>query len=214
MDSFVPRSINDVVGQITGIHKSLPERPKVEEIEAAKTLIRQVEVEDQARLDAIGKQSKSLEVSDELFLILQEMQKKFVCFKSNEQKREALRLLDIESVHYVFDEMIQRASRCLEMSSGLNLSYQSGVSNSVGGFVDSGLFSVDSLVVRQSLGAVCEKESVRGGGEMFSRDDSYVKKAKSSFYGDGVRVGEMLSVQIVDSSLKTVVSSGMFLLLN
>jgi hypothetical protein len=61
----------------------------------------------------LGKQSKGNDVPDELFMILQEMQKNFVYFQSNEQKREAFKLLDLENVHSLFDELIQRASDCV-----------------------------------------------------------------------------------------------------
>jgi hypothetical protein len=95
------------------IHRSLPVRPGIDEVEAAKGLILNVEKEDQIKFESIGKQSKGNDVPDELFMILQEMQKNFVCFQSNEQKREAFKLLDLENVHSLFDELIQRASDCV-----------------------------------------------------------------------------------------------------
>jgi hypothetical protein len=44
-----------------------------------------------------------------------------------------------------------------------------------------------------------EKEPTRSA-ELFTRDDSYVKKAKSSLYSD--RIGVSSTPQIVDSTLK------------
>jgi hypothetical protein len=61
-------------------------------VEAAWALIRNVEKEDQARVEAIARQTKNPNVPQELFMILQEMQKNLVLFQSKEQKREALKV--------------------------------------------------------------------------------------------------------------------------
>jgi hypothetical protein len=106
-------SVDGVIEEIMKIHRSLPVRPGIDEVEAAKGLILNVEKEDQIKFESIGKQSKGNDVPDELFMILQEMQKNFVYFQSNEQKREAFKLLDLENVHSLFDELIQRASDCV-----------------------------------------------------------------------------------------------------
>ncbi|KAG9136996.1 hypothetical protein Leryth_013840 [Lithospermum erythrorhizon] len=108
---------DEVVQEIMKLHRSLPTRPGIDEVEAAKTLMVNVEKEDQARIEAIGKQRKAKDVPEELFRVLQEMQKQVVCYLSNEQKREAVKLLDLENVHLVFDELIQRASKCLSGNS-------------------------------------------------------------------------------------------------
>lgn len=104
---------DEVVQDIMKLHRSLPTRPGIDELEAARTLIVNVEKEDQARLEAIGKLRKGKDVPDELFRVLQEMQKQLVYYHSNEEKREAAKLLDLENVHLVFDDLIQRASKCL-----------------------------------------------------------------------------------------------------
>jgi hypothetical protein len=106
-------SVDGVIEEIMKIHRSLPVRPGIDDVEAAKGLILNVEKEDQIKFESIGKQSKGNDVPDELFMILQEMQKNFVYFQSNEQKREAFKLLDLENVHSLFDELIQRASDCV-----------------------------------------------------------------------------------------------------
>ncbi|KAG0459377.1 hypothetical protein HPP92_022505 [Vanilla planifolia] len=67
--------------------------------------------EEQSRIEALAKQKKGNEVPEELCFILKEMQKNLMQFQCKEQKREALKLLDLENVHMLFDELIQRASK-------------------------------------------------------------------------------------------------------
>ncbi|KAI3784617.1 hypothetical protein L1987_43719 [Smallanthus sonchifolius] len=76
--------------------------------------------EEQARLEAISRRKKGREILDELFNVLVEMQtwmqKHLVIFNAMEQKREVVKLLDLENYHLLFDEMIQRASKCVAMT--------------------------------------------------------------------------------------------------
>lgn len=216
------QSIDEAVEEIMRIHKSLPERPGLEEIEAAKTLIRNVEKEDQARVESIARQTKSPDVPEELFMILQEMQKNLVYFQSKEQKREALKLLDLENVHALFDEYIQRASQCLPSSSSSNSNSNSAVkkskppptstSTSTSTATASATASTYNNIKSSTNLLYSEKEPVSvKTSELFTRDDSYVKKAKSSFYSDGIGVvGTAVSStsQILDSILKSGAASG------
>lgn len=207
MEKTCPKTVDEVVEEIMRIHRSLPTRPGIEEVEAAKILIRNVENEEQSRLDLISKQVRSSEVPDELFMILQEMQRKWVVFKSKEEKIEALKLLDVDSAHQVFDELIQRASECLD-------------SGTKGGFRDASLVSSESLLYDYganevpSSGFLYEKESVNGSLKLFTRDDSYVSMSKSTVYGDGVGVGvqygDVVTPMIVDATLKPVTTTGNF----
>ncbi|XP_050366619.1 plant intracellular Ras-group-related LRR protein 4-like [Argentina anserina] len=179
-------SVDQVVEEIMRIHRSLPPRPTVDEVEAAEALIENVDKEDQARLDAIAKQTKSHNVSEELFMVLQEMQKNMVYFHSREQKQEALKLLDLEHLHQLFDDYIQRASTCVSSSS----------SNSIPKAVVKPP-PPDSAYVYRSDRQVGKVKA------MVSRDDSYVtSKAKKSFYADGIGPGPA-TPQIADSSLKS-----------
>lgn len=214
------QSIDEAVEEIMRIHKSLPERPGIEEIEAAKTLIRNVEKEDQARVESIARQTKSPDVPEELFMVLQEMQKNLVYFQSKEQKREALKLLDLENVHALFDEYIQRASQCLASSSASNTNSNSAVkkskppptSTSESTAAASATASTYNNIKSSTNLLYAEKEPVSvKTSELFTRDDSYVKKAKSSFYSDGIGVvGTVVSStpQIHDSTLKSGAVSG------
>ncbi|ESQ53552.1 hypothetical protein EUTSA_v10024838mg [Eutrema salsugineum] len=184
-------STEQVVEEIMRIHRSLPPRPGIDEVEAARSLILNVEKEDQACLEAIARQRKSSEVPGELFTVLQEMKKGLVQFRSKEQKREATKLLDLESVHTLFDDFIQRASDCIAnpSSSTSNGSVPSRPPPAPATRSD----SPSSLYYS-------EKSPVRPK-EMVSRDDSFVTKAKPSLYNDGFVAPR--SPQIVDSKLTT-----------
>ncbi|MBA0675128.1 hypothetical protein Goari_016688 [Gossypium aridum] len=197
----VVRSTDEAVEEIMRIHRSLPPRPAVDEVLAAKALIRNVEKEDQARLEAITRQTKSPNVPEELFLILLEMQKNCVYFQSKEQKREAFKLLDLESVHALFDEFIQRASNCLSSTSS-KLNDKTTLSNALPHTADTPPPSNNSFTAT-TPSSFREPASER---PLFSRDDSYVKKAKSSFYAnstDGLGISMSSSPHILDSSLKS-----------
>ncbi|KAF9682079.1 hypothetical protein SADUNF_Sadunf05G0071100 [Salix dunnii] len=216
------KSVDQVVEEIMRIHRSLPTRPGIEEVEAAKTLILNVEKEEQAKMEAISNQTKTPDVPQELFMILQEMQKQWSFFQTKEQKWEAVKLLDLENVHNLFDEFIQRASKCLSSPSppsaltsvsgfGSSSNYANGGSRSFKGSAAAAAAAGFSSIDRSSMATTtglyyAEKEPTRSA-ELLTRDDSHVKKAKSSFYSDGIGVSS--TPQIVDSILKaTSISSG------
>ncbi|XP_021714079.1 plant intracellular Ras-group-related LRR protein 4-like [Chenopodium quinoa] len=192
MDNFsttAAKTVDGVVGEIMKMHKSLPSRPDIEEVEAAKTLIRNIEREDQLKLEAIAKQTKGRAVPEELFFLYQEMQKALVQFQSKEQKRDAVKLLDLENAHNVFDEMIQRVSQCISPSadSGQSSSSVQKKDLSVGptGPVLKSR-DLDSSVASTSFYNLEKKAPVKS--ELFTKDDSYVKKSKAAtatFHVDG-----------------------------
>ncbi|KAI4386877.1 hypothetical protein MLD38_004764 [Melastoma candidum] len=188
MEASSLRTVDEVVEEIMRLHRSLPPRPSIDEVEAAKALIRSVEKEDQARLDAIARQGKGVEVPEELFMILLEMQRNSVYYFGKEQKWEAVKLLDLDNVHALFDEFIQRASEAAKAASvALSVSRARDVAPTG----SSSFSNSDNLPV--------------GSGDLFTRDDSYVKKAKLSFYADGISgiPSASLAHQIQDSTLKT-----------
>ncbi|CAI9758080.1 unnamed protein product [Fraxinus pennsylvanica] len=228
-------TVDEVVEEIMRIHRSLPGRPGIDVVEAAKTLIRNVEREDQLRLEAVARQSKGKDVPEELFKVLQEMQRNLIHFQSAEQKREALKLLDLEGVHLLFDDLIQRASKCLGSNSGSNNSQLNDVSCS--SLRDSSSLSLattasisgnsfNSLAtatettptpntitaIASSLSSSYNEERVKAS-ELFSKDDSCLKKTKSAFHVDGFGLGilsggVLTGPQIVDSTLKPAITSG------
>lgn len=171
-------SVDGVVAEIMNLHRSLPPRPSVDEVEAAVAVVRNVEKEEQLRIESISKQKKGFEIPEELFFVLQEMQKNLVCFQSKEQKIEALKLLELENVHTLFDELIQRASCCVPSSSNGSVSS-----------IPSSFASAPAAGTKSGFGPLAtsyyaEKEIGRSS-ERVTRDDSYVKKAKSAMYVDG-----------------------------
>lgn len=197
------QSVEGIVEEIMRIHKSLPSRPGLEEIEAARELIQNVDKEEQNKIEAISRQKKSKEGPEELFYVLQEMQKSLVHFQCKEEKREALKLLDLESVHALFDEYVQRASQCVPSGSKSNSkrpyeTVSSSFSSSVSAMDTSG----------PSTSGFNSKQETRRSPELYSsRDDSYVKKAKSTMYMDGLGV-DLSRPKIQDSSLRPIVNSG------
>ncbi|KAK9285667.1 hypothetical protein L1049_024866 [Liquidambar formosana] len=171
--------------------------------------------------EAIARQTKSHAVPDELFMILLEMQKNLVYYQSKEQKRDALKLLDLENVHSLFDELIQRASKCLPSST--SNSRQPDYSNGSAPTVSSSslLKTASSSASASTSGGFTSSASTSSGfyysekdpvksSELFTRDDSYLKKGKATFFVDGIGAGPLgsLTPQILDSSLKPASTSG------
>ncbi|KAL0381196.1 UNVERIFIED_CONTAM: Plant intracellular Ras-group-related LRR protein 4 [Sesamum angustifolium] len=184
-------TMDDAVEEIMRIHRLLPVRPGIDEVVAARTLIQNVEKEDQLRLEAIAKQSKGKDVPEELFRILQEMHKNIVHFQSKEQKRDAEKLLDLEGVHLAFDDLIQRASQCLQPISG----------------------SQSSASRCSSSSSVATTGDFEGCKVLVSQGRHVLAKPKTSFFVDGVGLGvrprdALAAPQIVDSTLKPIFTSG------
>ncbi|KAJ8640839.1 hypothetical protein MRB53_017533 [Persea americana] len=208
------QSIDGVVAEIMRIHRSLPTRPSLDEVDASIALIQNVDKEEQFRIDAIMKQRKSPNVPEELFFVLQEMQKNLVYFQSKEQKREALKLLDLENVHARFDEFVQRASKCVPSSENYNPAsdYSSSLASTVSGSLSSSTIASSSIggsdAFTVSSGSFSEKE-IRRSSELFSKDDSYLKKANASMYVDVIGLGsDPLQGISLNSSIKSAISSG------
>ncbi|XP_076926006.1 plant intracellular Ras-group-related LRR protein 4-like [Bidens hawaiensis] len=208
-------SVDEVVAEIMRLHRSLPPRPDIEDVEAAMILIRNADNEQQARMEAISRRRKGRDVPDELFNVLIEMQKHSVRFQTMEQKREAVKLLDLENYHQLFDEMIQRASRCVDPSSGDDNAQPASSSWSNSASVSGANYSMSTATATPTSPAFSlynyEKEPVRTS-ELFTRDDSYVTKSESTSIHDGIgrmlRSSDTSRPAIVDSTLKPAISSG------
>ncbi|RRT74557.1 hypothetical protein B296_00015184 [Ensete ventricosum] len=196
-------SVDSVVEEIMRLHRSLPARPGIDEVEAAMALVHNVDNEEQGRIDAILKQNKGSEVPEELFFVLQEMQKNLVYYQSKEQKREALKLLDLENVHVLFDELIQRASGCLPSSS--NASAPSIPTTSI---VDSKANSKTPTSYSTSVSSAFYSEKEVGRStDWVSKDDSFLKKPRS--HVDGISSNTHLSRGLVpNSTTRQEVTSG------
>nr|GLL38581.1 plant intracellular Ras-group-related LRR protein 4-like [Ipomoea trifida] len=208
-------SIEEVVEEIMRLHRSLPARPGIDDVEAAKSLVANVEREDQLKIDAISRQRKGKDVPEELFKVLQEMQRSMVQFQSKEQKREALKLLDLENAHLVFDDLVQRASKCLPSNSHtIYPSSNSSTDSSTLSLTNSASVSGSSFGSPATTATTSsfynEREPLKAS-EFFSKDDSYLMKAKSAIHVDGigvVRYSDAPSIpKIVDSTLMPSSSS-------
>ena len=106
----LPSPVIDTVNEITRIFRSLPARPSIEEVEAAVAILNTVQNDEDFKLGEISKQEVPQNVPEELFSILQQMRKMMVLFESHEQRREAVRLIEIDKMLKTFDELILRAS--------------------------------------------------------------------------------------------------------
>lgn len=210
------KSVDEVLEEIMRLHRSLPPRPGIDDVEGAKILIRNLEAEEQAKFEAIIRQKKRKDVPEELFAVLVEMQKNLVRFQTDEQKKEAIKLLDLENYHQLFDEMIQRASSCCGPSSNDNgtQSVASTSNNSLSSFSTSNHSYASSSTVpvaTKPISSFYDKKPVKTS-ELLTRDDSYVPKSKSIFNGDAIRSGlqssDVFRPQILDSTLKPATTSG------
>lgn len=213
-----PKTKQDVVDEIMQLHKSLPARPGPEEVEGARVLISNVDKEAQMKLDAIERQTKDHDVPEELFQILLDMQRNFITFKSRNDKWEALKLLETEDVHYLFDEMLQRASKCVSTtpSSSTSLQTPNAISTTLYSASSTSLNRISAVPsvsgsVSRTITAAPSSSSSSSSTQLFSRDDSYVPKSKSPLYMDGFGARPAVSASlpfIKDPSLKLATSSG------
>ncbi|KAJ4747410.1 Plant intracellular Ras-group-related LRR protein 4 [Rhynchospora pubera] len=188
------KSVDSVIQEVMRLHRSLPPRPSIDEVEAAMTVVRHVEMEENSRIEAILKQQKGIEVPEELFFVVQEMQKNLVHYQSNEQKRDALKLIDLENLHVLFDEMIQRASSCAPSSSnGSARSIASWAGRGIGASGTSSNYSAASA--SSMVKSVLDKKEgdIGKSTALVTRDDSYVKKGKVSMYPDGIAGNSLTS---------------------
>ncbi|GFZ09516.1 plant intracellular ras group-related LRR 4 [Actinidia rufa] len=190
MDSS-SKPIDEVVEEIMRIHRSLPTRPGIDEVEAAKTLIQNVEKEDQARIEAISRQRKAPEVPEELFMVLQEMQKNWV-----EPRDAFLRRIPTSPVT-PWLPLLQRIRADLSLENSASFSGRS--------------LNSTATATASTLSLYYDKQPAKPS-ELYSRDDTFVKKAKATFHVDGIRgslrSGDVSTPQILDSSLKSASSSG------
>ncbi|XP_068649946.1 plant intracellular Ras-group-related LRR protein 5-like isoform X2 [Aristolochia californica] len=101
----------EMVDEIMKIMRSLPPRPTIDDVDAAISVVKTVNSEEQARLDEISKEQKPPDVTEELFGILQEVRKSMVVLQVKEQRKEALYVIELDKSLQAFDELIQRVSK-------------------------------------------------------------------------------------------------------
>ena len=109
-------AIAETVEEITGIFRSLPPRPKFEDVEAAVSVITTVDSEEQKRLEEVERGEVPAGVPPELFYVLKEVKKTMVMFQCHEERKEALHLVETDKLLNRFDKLIQRASELVSGS--------------------------------------------------------------------------------------------------
>ncbi|URD97758.1 hypothetical protein MUK42_29887 [Musa troglodytarum] len=113
-----PPGVVEAVEEIMRIYRSLPPRPSIDEVEAAIAVIRTADSEEEARIGETGKIQKPPDVPEELFLVLQEVRKNLILLQGQEQRREAMTVVELDKRFQVFDELIQRASKLVSSEEG------------------------------------------------------------------------------------------------
>lgn len=187
-------TVEGVVGEVMRLHRSLPARPSLEEVEAAEALARAADREERARLDAVEALRRSPVVPEELFYVAQEMHRALAGFQCREQKRDATRLLELDALHALFDGLIQRASQCVPSSSS-GAAPRITTTTTAAAAASSSSSAVVAAVDRSSLGTNgfnVERKVGKGTGRV-SMDDSYVKKAKATMWDGGVAAASSLA---------------------
>ncbi|XP_044952003.1 plant intracellular Ras-group-related LRR protein 4-like [Hordeum vulgare subsp. vulgare] len=109
-------TLDGVVGEITRLHRSQMVRLTLEDVEAAEALAYAANREERARLDVAEALRRSPLVPEELVYVAQEMHRTLAGFQCLEQ-RDATRILELDALHALFDDLIQRASQCVPSTS-------------------------------------------------------------------------------------------------
>jgi len=198
VDAAAFGSVDGVVAEVMRLHRSLPARPSLEEVEAAAALAHAADREERARLDAVSRLRRPPAVPDELFGVALEMHRALAAFQCREQKRDATRLLELDALHALFDDLIQRASQCVPSSSS---SSSSSSSTRAAPRVTAAPAAASTYAASSSSSVAADSNAdgysstgtngfsaarkVTGTGRV-SMDDSYVKKAKAAVWDDGV----------------------------
>jgi hypothetical protein len=184
-------SVDGVVGKIMRLHRSLPARPALEEVEAAEALARAADREERARLDAVARLRRPPAVPDKLFGIALDMHRALASFDCREQKRDAARLLELDALHTLFDDLIQRASQCVPSSStraAPRIPAAATTSAASSSYASSSAAPADSSSGRYSSvntnGFSAQRTAARPAGRV-SMDDSYVRKSKAAGWDGG-----------------------------
>ncbi|CAN4076044.1 unnamed protein product [Withania somnifera] len=160
--SSPPSTSIKIIQEVTSIYKSLPPRPSILDIEAACSVIKSVENEEQIALDEISKKvfvEDDDDVPKELYSVLQEVTKGIVLFQSQQQKKEAVELIELDKTYQDFDVLIQKANELISSE------------ESSGGIGRRDEISIESLVTS------CEKSFLSSSGIKHKEKYSLMKVA-------------------------------------
>lgn len=106
-----PPAVLEIVQEIMSSMRSLPARPTIDEVDASREVVKSVKDEELSKLEEVSKLEKPPDVPEELFTVLQEVKKNMVLLRAEEQRKEAMSVIDLDKRFLVFDELILRASR-------------------------------------------------------------------------------------------------------
>lgn len=185
----------DAVEEIMRLYKSLPSRPSIEEVEAAISVIKTVNNEEQAKLDDISDQECPQDVPQELFSVLQQARKTALLFKINEQRKEALHLVEVDKMFETFDGLIQKSS--LLVSGGTQKEKLVSISESVEEIEKESVVSDESLIKKRE-----DRESKKDSFKGLAKSSS----SKAAFFSGEVgteKLSLMKVAAIIENSAKT-----------
>ncbi|KAK7263318.1 hypothetical protein RJT34_30906 [Clitoria ternatea] len=181
------RAFLDTVQEITRIYSSLPPRPSIEDVEAATSVVDTVNNQEQTKLHEISMQQPPHDVPQDLFSVLQDLNKTMVLFHCHQQRKEALHLLQLENMFQTFADLIQKASQLVSgdaQTQKLSTFSEPHIA----------MITDESLVLKNK-----EKEE-----EELHKNDLHVMKGSSSADGST----EKLSLMKVATLIENCASSG------
>ncbi|KAK8498306.1 hypothetical protein V6N13_122595 [Hibiscus sabdariffa] len=167
----------ETVQEIMRLYRSLPPRPSIGEVEAAKSVVKTVENEEKIKLEEISKEQPPEDVPAELFSVLQQAKKAMVLFHSHEQKRDALHLVEADKMFETFDGLIQRASSLV--SGDTHDEKVNTFLEQVSKFDGETVIADDSLVERKEDGEL-DKDAAKGLVRTSSAKASFFSGENSS----------------------------------
>ncbi|KAJ4848018.1 hypothetical protein Tsubulata_009349 [Turnera subulata] len=191
------------VEEIMRLYRSLPPRPSIEEVEAAMSVVKTVNSEEEAKLEEISRQECPQGVPEELYYVLQQARKSMVLFQSHEQKKEALHLVEVDKMLDTFDGLIQRASLLVSGGGVGDAKKEKVVGLSEPPAVEkfrkeSAVIGDESLMRRKEDGELLERDGLKGLVK-----SSSTKAAPFSGQVDDEKLSLMKVAAVIENSAKT-----------
>jgi hypothetical protein len=106
-----------MVEELTRLYRELPQRPAVDEVDAAAAVLASADAEEEARLAEIAREEARAAADRapaELVAVLAEARRNAVRLRALQQRKEAAHVLDLEKRFEVFDNLVRKASRVVE----------------------------------------------------------------------------------------------------
>ncbi|MBA0796573.1 hypothetical protein Gohar_007336, partial [Gossypium harknessii] len=185
----------ETVQEIMRLYRSLPPRPSIEDVAAAKSVLKTVENEEKIKLEEISMERPPEDVPEEVFSVLQQVRKTMVLFQSHQQKKEALYLVEADKMFETFDGLIQRAS--LLVSGDTQDEKVTTFREQVRKFDREAVISDDSLVKRKEDGDL-DKDDVKGLVRSSSSKASFFSGENSS-----EKLNLMKTAALIENTAKT-----------